>query len=51
MTNNDHWFMAVVIVDCVATAMVVIDGGNNGHLWQRRWDWAAGANSGIVEGY
>jgi hypothetical protein len=29
-TNNDHWFLAVLIANCVAAAMVVVDGGNSG---------------------
>jgi hypothetical protein len=30
MTNNDRWLLAVVIVDCVAAAMVVVDGRDRG---------------------
>jgi hypothetical protein len=30
MTNNDRWLLAVVVINCVAEAMVVIDGSNSG---------------------
>jgi hypothetical protein len=36
MTNNDRWLLAVVIVNCVAAAMVVVDGGNSGRCQWRQ---------------
>ena len=37
MTNDDRWLLAVVIVDCAAAAMVVIDGSDScGRRRQRR---------------
>jgi hypothetical protein len=36
--NNDRWLLAVVLVNCVAAAMVVVDGGDSGHC-QRRQQW------------
>jgi hypothetical protein len=50
-TNNDHWLLAVIVVDCVAVAMTVVDGGNSSHcqLWQQ-WDQSNGANDGTVDG-
>jgi hypothetical protein len=49
MTNNNHWLLAVVNVDCVAAAMVVVNGRDSGHhqRW-RRWDWANGTNGNII---
>jgi hypothetical protein len=26
----DHWLLVVVVIDCVAAAMVVVNGGNSG---------------------
>jgi hypothetical protein len=30
-TNNDCWLLVVIVFNCVAAAMVVVDGGNSGH--------------------
>ena len=30
MTNDDLWLLAVIIVNCLAAAMMVVDGGNSG---------------------
>jgi hypothetical protein len=39
MTINDRWLLAVVVVDYVAAAMAVIDGGDSSHRQrQRRWN-------------
>jgi hypothetical protein len=38
-TNSDRWLLVVVVVDCVAAEMVVVDGGESGHyLRWRCWD-------------
>jgi hypothetical protein len=49
MTNNNHWLLAVVIVDCVAAAMVVVNGSDSGHCQRRqRWDKANGSDGSVV---
>jgi len=30
MTNNDRWLLAVIVVECAAAVMVVVDGGDSG---------------------
>jgi hypothetical protein len=38
-TNTNRWLLMVVVVDCVAAAKMVIDGGDRGHCqWQQMWD-------------
>ncbi len=50
-TNNDRWLLAVVVIDCVAAAMAVIDGRNSSCCWwQWRWDWANSTNGGVLGG-
>jgi hypothetical protein len=29
--KHDRWHLAVVVVNCVAAAMALVDGGNSGH--------------------
>jgi hypothetical protein len=33
--NNDCWLLAVIVVNCVAAAMAIVDGGDSGRF--RRW--------------
>jgi hypothetical protein len=36
MANDDRWLLAVIVVECAASAMVVIDGGDRGPRRLRR---------------
>ncbi len=48
--NNDRWLLVVVIANCVAAAMLVVDSINSGccqRWWQ--WNWVDGANGSVAD--
>ena len=35
MTNDNRWFLAIIVVECAAAAMVVVGGGDSGRCRRR----------------